>query len=117
MIYIPVNSYGHVGSVSSPNHTFFLGNRDFAVSQYFMHILSLVTDNKPSWISGRDENGGRNHFMMNLQESIGPGLDGIRETWICNQTSYRLCNAAGLNLVEQILLSRVQTDDWKIVEQ
>ena len=31
MLYIPVNSYGHVGTVSSPNHTF-----------------SLVTDNNPS---------------------------------------------------------------------
>ena len=25
LLYIPVNSYGHVGTVSSPNHTFFLG--------------------------------------------------------------------------------------------
>ena len=23
--YVPVDSYGHVGTVSSPNHTFFLG--------------------------------------------------------------------------------------------
>ena len=28
MLYIPVNSYGHVGTVSSPNHTFFLGKLD-----------------------------------------------------------------------------------------
>ena len=26
--YIPVNSYGHVETVSSPNHTFFLGKLD-----------------------------------------------------------------------------------------
>ena len=25
MLNVPVNSYGHVGTVSSPNHTFFLG--------------------------------------------------------------------------------------------
>ena len=25
---IPVNSYGHAGTVSSPNHTFFLGKLD-----------------------------------------------------------------------------------------
>ena len=25
MLKFPVNSYGHVGMVSSPNHTFFLG--------------------------------------------------------------------------------------------
>ena len=28
MLYIPVNSYGQVGMVSSPNHTFFLGKLD-----------------------------------------------------------------------------------------
>ena len=44
------NSYGHVGTVSSPNHTFFLGKLEQAVNQYFVHIilLSLVTDNNPS---------------------------------------------------------------------
>ena len=35
---VPVNSYGHVGAVSSPNHYFFLDK---------LHILSLVTDNQP----------------------------------------------------------------------
>ena len=34
--------------VSSPNHTSFLGKLDQAVNQYLMHILLLVTDNKPS---------------------------------------------------------------------
>ena len=28
ILYILVNSYGHVGTVSSPNHTFFLGKLD-----------------------------------------------------------------------------------------
>ena len=41
---VAVNSYGHVGAVSSPNHTFFLGRLDQAVNQYFV----LVTDNNPS---------------------------------------------------------------------
>ena len=27
-VYVPVNNYGHVESVSSPNHTFFLGKLD-----------------------------------------------------------------------------------------
>ena len=45
-----VNSYGHGGTVSSPNHTFFLGKLEQAVNQYFVHILSLVTDNNPSWM-------------------------------------------------------------------
>ena len=34
-----VNSYGHCGMVSSPNHTFFLGKPEQAVNQYFVHIL------------------------------------------------------------------------------
>ena len=28
VLYVPVNSYGHVGTVSSPYHTFFLGKLD-----------------------------------------------------------------------------------------
>ena len=43
-----VNSYGHGGTVSSPNHTYFLGKLEQAVNQYLVHILSLVTDNNPS---------------------------------------------------------------------
>ena len=48
VLYVPVNSYDHVGMVSSPNHTFFLGKLDKAVKQYFKQILSLVIDNNPS---------------------------------------------------------------------
>ena len=40
MIYAPVNSNGHVWI----NHTFFLDKLGKAVNQYFVHILSLVTD-------------------------------------------------------------------------
>ena len=39
-----VNSYEHSGTVSLPNHTF-LGKLEQAVNQYFVHILSFVTDN------------------------------------------------------------------------
>ena len=28
VLYVPVNGYGHVGTVSLPNHTFFLGKLD-----------------------------------------------------------------------------------------
>ena len=38
ILYIPVNSYGHVGTVSSPNHTFsdkLVLSIDSAVNQYF----------------------------------------------------------------------------------
>ena len=40
-----VSSYGYGGAVSSSNHTFFLGKFEHVVNQYFVHILSLVTDN------------------------------------------------------------------------
>ena len=73
LLYIPVNSYGHVGTVSSANHTFFLGKLDLAVNQCFMHILSLVTDNNSSCISGREENGCGNYLMINLHGSMGQG--------------------------------------------
>ena len=48
LLFVPGNSYGHVGMVSSHNHTFFLGKLEKAVNQYFVHILLLVTDNNPS---------------------------------------------------------------------
>ena len=40
------NIYGHGGTVSSPkNNSFLLAKLEQAVNQYFVHILSLVTDN------------------------------------------------------------------------
>ena len=45
LLYVPVNSYGHVRTVSLPNHTFFLGKLEQVIKKYFLHILSLVTDN------------------------------------------------------------------------
>ena len=48
MLYVPVNSYGHEERVSSSKHIFFLGKLDKAVNQYFVHKLSLVTDNNLS---------------------------------------------------------------------
>ena len=85
LLYVPVNSYaGHVGTVSSPNHTFFLG---MLINQYFVQILSLVTDTNPFWINqlkGRDH---RNYFMINLHKSMGPGRDRTHDPWISSQTS------------------------------
>ena len=75
MIYVPVNSFGRVGMASSSYRTIFRGKLALAVSQYFVYVLSLVTDNYPSWISGREENGHRSYFMINICESMGPGQD------------------------------------------
>ena len=42
----PVNSYGHAGTVSTHNHTFSCSKLEQADTQFFVHIHSLVTDNK-----------------------------------------------------------------------
>ena len=77
--YIPVNSYDHVETVSSPNHTFYLDKLDKVVlNQYFLHILLLVTDNNPS-CQWKEENDSRNYFTINLHESMGPGQDWTRD--------------------------------------
>ena len=89
VLYIPVYSYGHVRRFSSPNHTFSWASlTKQLVNKYFVHILSLVTDNNPSWISGREENGRRNYFMINLCKSMGLGQDWIRDPWINSLTHY-----------------------------
>ena len=46
-----VNSYGHGGTFSSPNHTFFLGKLEPAVNQYFAHILSqpFLNESAEGW--------------------------------------------------------------------
>ena len=64
-----VNSYGHGGTVSSPNHT---GKLEQAVNQYF---VCKLTSTLLEWFSGREENDRRNYFMINLHESMGPGRD------------------------------------------
>ena len=76
---------------------FFLGKLEQTVNQYFVHILSLLTDNNPSWMI--QQKGGewrRNYFKINLRESMGPDRDQTHDPWIysqtrrCCQTRYRL---------------------------
>ena len=43
-----------------------------------VHILSLVTDNNPSRIRGREESDCRNYFIVNLHDSMWQGLDRTR---------------------------------------
>ena len=65
---------------------------------FWASIFSLVTDNNPSWIRGREENDRRNfwYFMINLQISMGPNRDQTRKRWICSQT--RTCSQAHYRL-------------------
>ena len=43
MLYVAVNSYGHVGTVSSPNHTFFLSNPLICI-QTFYRLRAFATN-------------------------------------------------------------------------
>ena len=54
---------------------------------YFCLKLTTTLLKCFSW---REENGRRNCFMINLQESMGPGQVRTRNRWICNQT--RICS-------------------------
>ena len=71
-----VNSYGHCGTVSSPNHTFSWAG----LNKRFNDRMN----------QRKEENDRRNHFMINLHESIGPDRDRTRDPWICRQT--RICS-------------------------
>ena len=61
MFYIPVNSYGHVETVSLPLPHFFLSKVNSTLCKYY-----------PSRISGLEENDSRNYFMIKFHESMGP---------------------------------------------
>ena len=70
--YILVNSYGLVETFSSPNHTFSWASLT-KPSQYFVHILWLVTDNKLSWIRGRRMTEEIISWSISKKYGTGPG--------------------------------------------
>ena len=51
-VYVPVNRYGDVETVSTPNHTFSWTSLPKRLTSTSCTYFPLVTDN-PSWISGR----------------------------------------------------------------
>ena len=74
-----VNSYGHGGTVSSPNHTFsWAGLNKRLTSNSCTYFRLKLTTILLEWISGREENDRRNYFMI------------CSQTRICSQTHYRL---------------------------
>ena len=92
-----VNSYGHGGTVSSPNNTFSwasLNKRLTSTSCTYFGLL--LTTTHLEWFRGREENDSSNYFTINLHESMGPGRDQTCDPWICSQmpicsqTCYRL---------------------------
>ena len=94
---VPVISYGLVGTVSSPNHTFFFGKLDQVVNQYFVHILSLVTDKAHIESAEKRKMAVESYFMINLQECMGLrqdrtcdpkfGVFFVFAFWVCFFTS------------------------------
>ena len=73
ILYVRVNSYGHVGTVRSSNHTFSL-----AYLTKFMHIPLQ----QPILNQRKEQNGRRNYFKINFQEIMGLGRDQTHDPWI-----------------------------------
>ena len=90
LLYVPVNSYGHGGTVSSPYHTFSSAGLNKRLTSnsctYFRLLLTELTTTPLEWISRREENDRSKYFMNNLHESMGPGRDWTLDPWICSQT-------------------------------
>ena len=87
-----VNSYGNGGTVSSPNHTFFLDKLEQAVNQYFVHILSLVTD-KQSFLNHNEE--GRRMTIEIFSKSISTKVwDRARTKLVTRGSAVRLASVS-----------------------
>ena len=86
---VSVNNYGHVETVSSPNHTFSCASLTQRLTSYFVHTLSLFTDKNRSWISG---------WSISAKVWVRAGIELASKTRICSQTRYQL-RLRELNLV------------------
>ena len=82
-----------------------------------VHILSLVIDNNSlKWFSGREENGRRNYFMVNLHASMGnimfkyqPTVEEINQTTTLNQPFQIELLSCQLSDSESNLQDRIKT--------
>ena len=84
--------------------TLFPGQAWLQVSgnQYFVHILLLVTDNNPSWIRGREENGHRQS-----PRKMGPDRNQTCDPWISSQTC--ICSQTRYPLRYQVKQQKTKT--------
>ena len=83
-----INSYGHGGTVSSPNHTFSWASLNKQLTSTSCPYFSLVTEKTLlEWFLKREENDRRNYFMINLH-TTRPGLG----------SAERLQQSGGLNI-------------------
>ena len=92
-----VNSYGHGGTVSSPNHTFSWTslNKQLTSTSCTYFCLCLTTT-LLEWFNEREEKDCRNYFMINYHESKRPDWDRTPNPWICSQT--HICCLTGYQL-------------------
>ena len=81
ILYVKVNSYGHVGMVSSPNHTFFPGQA--WLSGWPVLCVHNFNCNwlQPFLNQQKEGNGRRNYFMINLHKSMGLERDHVLSVW------------------------------------
>ena len=93
---------GHVGTVISPEPHFYLDKLDNVVNQYHVHMLLLVTDNSPSWISGRRRMAVESTFRSIICTLLVEGImrnNSVKLFWI--RTS-----GSGGNAAKRYFLSR-----------
>ena len=93
--YIPVNSYGHVNTLSSPCRTLFWAILTKRKNQFIVHTL-LLLNQQLSLNQHKDENDRRNYFMINLTKSMVLGQGRTFEPCIFSWTSYLPCSMAGV---------------------
>ena len=110
-----VNSYGHGGKVSPPNHTFSWASLNKQLTRTLCTYFPLqLTTTLLEWFSWREESDLRNYFMINLHESMGLGRHGTRDPWIgsktliCCQTRYRLRYTAQYGWMEALMKQSVK---------
>ena len=78
ILYVSVNSYGHVESVN-----FLLGKPGPSGEPLLCaHTFAFLNQGK--------ENVRSNYFMIDLHGSTGPGQDQTHNPWICNWKCHRL---------------------------
>ena len=80
-LYLPVNSYGHVKMVSSPNHTFSWANLTKLRAHFF-----ACNWQQPFVNQRKEKNDSGNNFTINLPESMESGRHQNRDPCISSWT-------------------------------
>ena len=79
VLYVPVNSYGHVRVVSSPYHTFSWASMTKCLTTTSCTFFFACNWQQPL--------GKRMAIEIFLRYSMGTGFNGSGDCWICSQTN------------------------------